>query len=342
MAEPVIDLVRVAVAGCIVGVGVRVQAVGVRLDQHRSLARARVRDRLVEHGEHGHGVVAIDLLRGDAVTDSLVSQRRSGGLLGQRHADGVLVVLDEEHDRGLEHGREVERLVEVALTGGAVADERHRDGRAAPALLAVRESGGVNQLGCQRCALGRRPCRHRVVAAVAESTRHLEDLDRVEAAGHQGHRVAIGRECPVAFGQCQHRPNLASLLTARGRVDREATLLRQSRGLDVEPATDHHRPIGGQELLVGRLGIVVGDRLDPMTGVVEELHRDRSRYQAPREGSISGQCLLQRHAQVRRHGMDLQRVGGGNGPCPEVADDRSATSSSRYEHSVATYPANER
>src|SRR5665647_1203431 len=165
-AMAVLAVLNKAVAHARSGQGpVLVEAHTYRLDQHRSLAGARVSDCLVEYREHGHGVVAVDLLGGDAVADSLVPQGWSGGLLRERDADGVLVVLAEEHHRGLEHGREVERLVEVALAGGAVADERHRNRRAPLAPLAIGEAGGVDQLRGQWCALWRGAGHHRVVSA---------------------------------------------------------------------------------------------------------------------------------------------------------------------------------
>ncbi len=239
--------------------------------------------RLVQHREHGHRVVAVDLLRRDAVADPLVRQRRSRGLLRERDADRVLVVLDDEHDRRLEHGGEVERLVEVALAGRAVTDERQGDGAAALARLAVREARGVDELGGQRRALGRRPRRHRVVAAVPVTAQQGQHLDRVDAAGDQRDGVAVGREDPVAGLQRQHRADLAGLLAARGGVDREAALLGQRGGLDVEPAADDHPAVGLDQLLGRRLGVVVDDRLHPPAVVVQEPDRQRRGHQPARE-----------------------------------------------------------
>src|SRR5438552_1114541 len=44
------------------------------------------------------------------------------GLRFQGHRDRPLVVLDEEHDRRLEHAGEVHGLVDITLGGGAVAE----------------------------------------------------------------------------------------------------------------------------------------------------------------------------------------------------------------------------
>ena len=132
-----------AVAGGVVGVGVRLHPVGVRLDQLRALAGAGLLDRVAEHGEQRGHVVAVDPLAGHAVADALVRQRRRDGLAGQRHGDRVLVVLHEEDDRRVEDRGEVERLVEVALAGGAVAAHRHHDGVLALEPRRVRDPDGV-------------------------------------------------------------------------------------------------------------------------------------------------------------------------------------------------------
>src|SRR5262249_56302433 len=69
----------------------------------------------------------------------------------ERFGNGPLVVLAEEHDRGVENRRPDKRLVHIALAGGAVAEEDN--GRLAVladqpvALDAHCVTGGVQGLG---------------------------------------------------------------------------------------------------------------------------------------------------------------------------------------------------
>ena len=87
------------VAGGVVGVGVGLDAVGDRLDEGRPAAGGRRLHGLADRRVHRGRIVAVHEHAGDPVADSLVGQGRGGGLLGQRDADRVAVVLHEEHDR---------------------------------------------------------------------------------------------------------------------------------------------------------------------------------------------------------------------------------------------------
>src|SRR5699024_7744582 len=91
---PLTHLVLAAVPRGVIGVGVRVHPVGVRLHQERPPVTSGTRESFVHHGQHRGGVVAVDLFGGDAVPDALVRQGRRGGLFVQRYRDRVLVVLD--------------------------------------------------------------------------------------------------------------------------------------------------------------------------------------------------------------------------------------------------------
>jgi hypothetical protein len=205
-----------------------------------------MRDGVGEHAVHGERVVAIDETPGDAVADGLVRERRRGGLSGQWHRDRVAVVLDEEHDRGAEHAGEVQRLVEVALAGRAVADEREGDqvlgrrrarGGAQPG--GVGEPHGMRGLGGQRRRKGRDPVLVGVVAAVGVPPHLGERVDGPHAACDHGEGVAVGREQPVPRAQHHGRRDLAGLLTGGRRVDGEAALAGQRGGLLVVPAPEH-------------------------------------------------------------------------------------------------------
>src|SRR5439155_22705838 len=67
-------------------------------------------------------------------------------LLCHRHADGVLVVLAEEHDGELVDAREVQRLVPVALTGRTLPEPAADDTTLAAVPERVRDPGRMGKL----------------------------------------------------------------------------------------------------------------------------------------------------------------------------------------------------
>ena len=104
----------------------RVHPVGERLDQRRALRAAGVVERLAGDGQAGQHVVAVDPDAGEAEAGRALVQRHPALPL-DRLADRPLVVLAEEDDRQVAGRRPDERLVDVALAGGAVAEEgEHR------------------------------------------------------------------------------------------------------------------------------------------------------------------------------------------------------------------------
>src|SRR5699024_4802087 len=125
-------------------------------------------------GQYGGGVVPVDLFGRNAVTDALVRKCRRGGLFVQRHRDRVLVVLHEEHHRDSADRGEVQRLVEVALTGATVAGESHDDVPVTPATQGSSHTDGVGQLRRQRGALRSDPHRVWIVATVPSSPQQFE------------------------------------------------------------------------------------------------------------------------------------------------------------------------
>ena len=95
--------------------------------------------------------------------------------------------------------------------------------------------------------------------------------ERVDAARDGRHRVAVGREEPVAGGQLLGRCHLAGLLPVRGGIDREPALTHQRVGLVVDPATGDERGERGEQGLRRRHGV-----RGPLHGdapVVHERHR---------------------------------------------------------------------
>ena len=109
------------VAGRVVGGGVRAHPVGERLDQHRALAAAARSSAAAGDREAGQHVVAVDPDAGEAEARGALVERDPGLPLGGL-GDRPLVVLAEEHDRGVVDGGEDEGLGDVALAGGPVTE----------------------------------------------------------------------------------------------------------------------------------------------------------------------------------------------------------------------------
>ena len=205
---PAVELALGAILG---GVGARVAAVAVgqALDQRRAAARARLVERLQRLAVDHVGVVAVDHDLRQAVGGGAVAGRaRHRGHVADRRVFHVEVVLADEHHRQLPHRGEVQRLVERADVGGAVAEEADRHvlvalvlrppGRAAGDRQ-VRADDGVGAhhavlLGGEvhRAALAA----HQPVVALHQLAQHL--LDR-HAAGQRVGMAAIGAERKIAL-----------------------------------------------------------------------------------------------------------------------------------------------
>ena len=244
---PVVDLCGLPVAAGVVGVGVRLHPVGDRLHQGGAAAFAGLGDRGGEHRVQRDQVVAVDAHAGQAVADGLVRQVCRVRLLVQRHGDRVLVVLHQEHHRSLVDGGAVAGLVEVALAGGAVAEEAQGDARVPGQFRGEPEADGVRALGGQRRALRHGAPLLGVVAAVPGAAQQGERVDGRDAAQHEGGGVAVGRQQPVLLGERVHGGDLAGLLAAAGRVDREAALHDQVGRLGVEGAREAQRAVAAQQ-----------------------------------------------------------------------------------------------
>ena len=117
------------------------------------------------------------------------------------------LLMHDDEQRGLPHAREVDRLVEVALRRGAVADERAHHAGVAAQREAPGEPGGVRQLGAQR------------------------DLHR-EAAHAVGDAAAVGMPAPV------DDELLHELVTERADAGDVAVVGHEPVGGEVERA--HH------------------------------------------------------------------------------------------------------
>ena len=163
--------------------------------------------------------------------------------LDSGNADRVAVVLHEEHRGRLPHGREVQRLVGVALAGRPVAEQRERHHVLPAQPRAVRQADRVQRVGRQRRALRRNPELVRVIPAVPVPAQQGERLLRRHPAGEDRDRVPVGGEQPVRLPQREHRPHLAGVLPARRRVHRQPALLGQRGALHVHLPPEHHPPV---------------------------------------------------------------------------------------------------
>ena len=193
------------------GVGARVAAVaiGQALDQRRAVAGARLGEGRLRGAVDLVGVVAVDhdLLEpvgGGAVAGRMLDRRD----VADRRVFHVEIVLAHEHDRQLPDRGEIQRLVERADIGGAVAEEADRDVLVALVLRAQRGAAGDRQMraddrvGAHHAVLRRGEVHraalaaHQAVVALHQLAEHL--LDRHAARQRVG-MAAIGAEGVVAL-----------------------------------------------------------------------------------------------------------------------------------------------
>ena len=270
---PGLQLGRQPVPGRVVGGGVRAHPVGEGLDQRRALPLAGGLQGLAGHGQAGQHVVAVHPDAGEAEAVRAQVQRLAALPL-QRLGDGPLVVLAEEHHRGVVHRGPDERLVHVALAGRAVAEVgdhglavlAHR----AVALDAHGVAGGVQRLAADHDRVQVEVVRAGIPAAVADPAVQAEQQRGVQAAA-PGHAVLpVGGEGHVARPQGPARAHLRCLLAQQRGPDAQLALALERDGLEVDPADDDQVPVEGLDLLAGDLQRIAG-MLDPLTLGGEEL-----------------------------------------------------------------------
>jgi len=162
-----------------------------------------------------------DRLPGDGLRVALVFEPRG---------DGVLVVLADEHRPGVVDAGEVERLVDVALAGRAVAEVGDPGVRPALQRLPPADAGGVQRLrpdGNRRregvFALGDR-------GTLLHFKRIQEDLVGRRRPAQQRRLLAERRDDPVVVGHGERAADLSGLPTDGGHVrpDLAASLQRDS------------------------------------------------------------------------------------------------------------------
>ena len=184
-------------------------AVGEALDQRRAVARARLGEGLLRGAVDNVGVVAVDDDLRQAVGRSAVARgARHRRDVADRRVFHVVVVLAHEDDRQLPDRREVQRLVERADVGGAVAEEADGHVLVALVLRAQRRAAGDRQVraddrvGTHHAVLGGGEVHraalaaHQAVVALHQLAEHF--LDR-HAARQRVRVAAIGAEGVVAL-----------------------------------------------------------------------------------------------------------------------------------------------
>src|SRR6266516_3902406 len=130
-----------AVACGVVRGGMVAEPIGDGLDETRPAAGAGSRDRLLGGGPNRKDVVAVHLLARESGGDRLLRQGRGRRLQLQRHADGPLIVVGDEHERQFPNAGEIHRFPDVALRSGAVAEQTHRDARLLPKPERIGDAG---------------------------------------------------------------------------------------------------------------------------------------------------------------------------------------------------------
>ena len=162
-----------------------------------------------------------------------------------------MIVLAEEHHRGLEHRGEVPRFVDVALGRGAVAEVHDGALVGAVHLPAHGPAHRVQGLRPDRHADVPEPVLPCVVRpAVPRSPVEPQVVHEVDAAHERHGHLPIGREHEVLALQRERAADLRCLLPDERRVHGELALALQRRGLEVGAARHDHQPQDLPEVLV--------------------------------------------------------------------------------------------
>ena len=196
------------------------------------------------------------------VARRLVDERVGLRLRGERGRDRPLVVVAEEDERRTHHGGEVRALVEGALGGGAVAEERQRARALSTQSLPPRQPGGMRHLGRDRDADRREVVVGGVPPAGGVPAPPGEDRRRRHAAQEPDRRLAVAREDPVLVLERVERAGLDRLVTPVDRVRADPALAVVDDGALVVGAQQHHRAVEVEQLLLAdALDLAVRNRV---------------------------------------------------------------------------------
>ena len=267
---PVLDVGREPVAGRVVGGRVRTHPVGVGLDERGALAVPGALQRRLGDGVRRQHVVAVDADAGEAEAEGALVER-DPGLPLDRLGDRPLVVLAEEHDRGVVGRGEDERLVDVALAARAVTevgDHRRVAVRVAGAddavaLHAHGVAGGVQGLRADHDRVEREVAVVGVPAALVDAAEQAEQAQRVDVAAPGDAVLAVGREDEVLLAERAAGADLRGLLAEQLGPDAELAVPLERGGLGVDATGEHHVAVEALDRLVVEVAGEVGV-LDPL------------------------------------------------------------------------------
>ena len=212
---------------------------------------------LAHRGPDREDVVAVDGDAGHAVGRGLGGDLGIEGDAAERRGRGVEVVLADEDRRRALHGGEVQRLVEGAVVGGAVAEEGDADIVAAAAPGGEADADGVADAGADD-AVGAEQADaavievHGAAAAAADAVGLAEELGHDPAGiGALGQRVAVaavGGGDPVGRAEVGADADAGGLL-ADIEVEKAGRLAAAAGGLGdgLEAAEEHHLLEEGEE-----------------------------------------------------------------------------------------------
>src|SRR5215212_2105434 len=250
LLAPLLDLLTLAVTPVVVIRGVGGHAVGLGLDQGRTIPSAGALDGFSDDLVDGEHVVPVHPVAGEAVTLGALSYG-AGDLQRLGDRDGVDVILYEEDDGEIVDAGEVHRLVPVTLAGRSLAATgehdpvltAHLEGQSAPGRLRVLDRDG--RRGGDYVELSAREVPRHLAPAAVRVLLLPEEREQLVPGGHpQSHHDAVvavvGVDVVVTGTQVVGRADLAPLLALAGDDERRLALAVQDPGSLVHPASEQH------------------------------------------------------------------------------------------------------
>src|SRR5512134_379303 len=246
---PRLDVVRGPVARRVVGRRVRAQSVRQRLDQRRPLPRPGTLQGVARRPDDRKDVVSVHPDARKTVRRCLDRDRGRGGLPGNGHRYGKLIVAAEEDIRGLEDPGEVHRDVEFPGRASAVPEVRHDGDLLAAQFRRVRRTDRLGELGGD--GGGNRDDARRPVAPVVghlPSPRDIggaakeltDELGKGIAVEQRRSLVPVGGEDPVPLLQGESRAGLRRFLAGGADVEADPPGPLEIERLVVQRPKEHH------------------------------------------------------------------------------------------------------
>src|SRR5215471_10524372 len=206
------------------------------------IIRCRVVSEPVSHGLDEGGTFAAARSR-----NGLLGQRRGCGLQPEWDRNRPLIIVGDEHDGKTPHTCKIHRFPDIALRGGAVTEQAHRDPRLPSELECISNPYGVRRLGSHRNAAGEvvsRPGRQ--IAALIASPKQ-QQLLHLHPAPEKRSIVAIGGQQNVIRQHGAGNPDSDALLAQCYRIGAEPPGALERDRFQVEGASQHHRAIQSDE-----------------------------------------------------------------------------------------------